>query len=307
MTKQVKLLMDEFHPNTYRTHEMQFWMLPQPVAADKSLSQGAKLLYAVLFGLARNRGTAFARQDTLGSFISKSTRMVNRYQNELVNAGLIRVLQKGKGLPNNYYLLRHPMLGNAAKGEFEPGARPLYRNRQAGTQTIVTEDEGKHIYEDMLRDWYEASCRGEYVEFPKPGIKLPSEVRKEMEAKWRQQYLDAVVAGEAVISLPGEELPSTHSAGVEELRTESTTAPLDYDAVFDSDSSDTRDTNPVLKLSNKPSELRGPHGDSIIGPSSRELYEAAMKRKQAYTQKMKEEGHETVGVPDWIMKEFNLS
>lgn len=281
MAKQVKLKMDEFHPKHYKTN---FWMLPKPVAADTTLSPGAKLLYATLFGLANGSGAAFATQKKLSDHLGKSTRMINRYKEELEQAGLIRVLQRGRGLSNHYYLLRHPMLGNAEEGEFEPGVRPLYRDRQYNTQTIVSKEDGLFIYEDRLREWFEASCAGVIAELPKPGFKISKVERMRLETKYTTLLAIAVASGRTVAAPTDEAELSSTAVLTEEVGKQSifTAAPsnasLDYDAIFALDSNSNNNT--AIKLSSKPTELTGPHGGIIKGPSSQECYEAAMKRRK---------------------------
>jgi len=278
--KKHKLKMDEFATSEWHSG---FWRLPHGIAALQTLSPGAKLLYSTLFVLASKHNAAYASKEYLQACLGHpSLKTLYLWQKQLENEGLIRVLQKGRGQTNNYYLLRHPALGNSEVGEFEPGPRPLYRNRQHGTQTIVTPDEGLYIYNDVLSDWYKASCRGELVEFPKPGIKIPKKQRKEMELEWQQRYADAIISGEAIVTeLPDYDCSQTTNDN--ESTTESATVTnsgthLDYDAVF-SDSSNK--DSAASTLSDEPSVMSLPSGHLVHGPSSRQLYEAAMDRRAA--------------------------
>ena len=273
-------------------------MLPQGVAAITELSIGAKILYASLFSLAMKYGKAFAYKKTLKGYLGNpSERTLLRWQNELINEGLLRVLQKGRGMANTYYFLRHPALGNATADEFKPGPRPLYRDRQHGTQTIVTEKEGLYIFEDRLREWCEVSVSGGFMEFPRPGIKIKPALRKELELKWQKQYSEAVINGTAKITMSGENEFGTNIQSSEDASNVITTvssnneyssdsqtqnassASLDYDAVFGGKVPLGMD--PIAsKLSNEPVEYMSQSGKVMKAPSSRACYLASLKKRK---------------------------
>lgn len=164
--KEANLLMDEFNP---RKQVRSFWMVPKVIMAHASLSLGAKMLYGVLMGLAGNYGTAYPSRKKLQQFLGNpSEKTLYRWQQELVKAGLIRVLQKGRGLSNNYYFLRSPLFGNAEEGEFEEGARYLYRNKKHGTQTIVSENDARYMFKQEVQEWFDDALAGNTYAFPKP-------------------------------------------------------------------------------------------------------------------------------------------
>lgn len=164
--KQVELLEDEFYPKEWKG---QYWKAPKKIISDPTLSPGAKLLYMVIFGESHYRGNSWSEHKTLRSNlgdISEST--INRWQNELVEAGLIRVLQKGRGISNNYYCLRSPVLDNAAVGEFLPGARFKYHNRKTGVVMILNQGEGEFFFEQDVEQWFKDAVTGIEYPFPKP-------------------------------------------------------------------------------------------------------------------------------------------
>lgn len=255
------LQMDEFHPGKYKE---KFFYLPQSIAAMPNLSEGAKLLYGALMTLGQTKGKAFASKAYLQKHLgnpSKST--LYRWQTELKNEGLIRVLQRGRGVSNIYYFLRHPALGNAEVGEFKPGPRPLYRDRKHGTQTIVTEDEGLKIFEDNLRDWLKVNTSGGFMELPKPGIKVNASKRKELEHKYFQMLAAHTISGyekDEVKSMTKGEVPS-----IEEVFAKAT---------------DDSANNRALTLSDEPVAVTLPTGQVIKGPSPRACYEGEMKRRR---------------------------
>jgi hypothetical protein len=260
--KKASLQYDEFAPSE---HKENFFSLPHSIAGIKTLSTGAKLLYATLFTLAKKHNTAFATQETLSEYLgSPSISTIRRWQKELENEGLIRVLQKGRGLSNNYYFLRHPTLGNAKAGEFEPGPRPLYRDRQHGTQTIVTEAEGLFIFEDNLREWLKVNTNGGFMKLPKPGIKIKVSKRKELEQKYQQMYVDHILGGYAKSEVL-ENTKTTTVPSIEEMFAKASKNSVDSIA---------------MTLSDEPVETTLPTGEIIKGPSSRACYEAEMKRRR---------------------------
>lgn len=285
MTDQKKGPYDEFNPADYDRKEDKFWMLPQGVAALEHLSPGAKTLYAALFSLAMKYGKAFAYKETLQQYLGNpSKRTLLRWQNELTYEGLLRVLQKGRGMSNSYYFLRHPALGNAEVGEFKPGSRPLYRDRQNNTQTIVTEEEGLYIFEDRLREWYEVNRSGGFMEFPKPGIKLNASKRRELETEWQQRLADAYVNAATTPTLPTynamNNTTSIEDAETQELSTSSTTEPIEHDSIFTSNSSSTAMDERAMKMSDEPVKTTLPTGQVIYGPSPRACFIAAMNRRK---------------------------
>jgi hypothetical protein len=260
MSKNI-LQMDEFHPGQYKE---KFFSVPQSVAAMPHLSAGAKLLYGALMTLGQSTGKAFASKEYFKNHLgnpSKST--LYRWQTELKDEGLIRVLQRGRGISNIYYFLRHPALGNAEVGEFEPGPRPLYRDRQRGTQTIVTEDKGLQIFEDNLRDWLEVNTSGGFMELPKPGIKIKAAKRKELEQKYQQMYVDYIVSGYAKSEVT-ETSKETVVPSIEEIFAKASNPA----------------NNIAMTLSDEPVEVTLPTGEIIKGPSSRACYEGEMKRRR---------------------------
>lgn len=115
MPKTAKLYEQEFNPRDY-FKERGFWRVPREIAAlsNKLLSEGAKLLYSVLMTRAGEYGTAYPSKKKLQKDLGNpSLKTLYRWQCELVSAGLIHVHQKGRGLTNNYYFLRSPLIGNA--------------------------------------------------------------------------------------------------------------------------------------------------------------------------------------------------
>lgn len=320
MTDQKQRPYDEFTPADYDATEDRYWMLPQGVAAITELSTGAKILYSSLFSLAMKYGKAFAYKKTLKGYLGNpSERTLLRWQNELINEGLLRVLQKGRGMANTYYFLRHPALGNATADEFKPGPRPLYRDRQHGTQTIVTEEEGLYIFEDRLREWYEVNVRGGFMELPKPGIKIKQAVRKELELKWQKRYVEDVINGTAKITMPGENelginiqssedannvittVSSNSEYSSESQTRNASSASLDYDAVFEGKFPLGMD--PIAsKMSNEPVEYMSQSGKIIKAPSSRECYLAEMKRKKEREEEYRKSGFTSPRLPSEIME-----
>jgi hypothetical protein len=113
-SKRAPLLEDEFRPQS-TAFTGGFWRIPRSIAAisDKKLSAGAKLLYAVLSTRASGYGACWpykrTLQDDLGGV---SLKTIYRWQRELIEAGLLRVKQKGRGISNNYYFLKSDLIND---------------------------------------------------------------------------------------------------------------------------------------------------------------------------------------------------
>lgn len=108
--------------------------------------------------------------------------------------GLLRVNQKGRGLSNNYYLLRSPLIGNASEGEFEPGARYVHQDIRSGAFTIVADWLVWPMFTNDAELWLIDTIQGLTRPFPKPcgpyDRKAYSEKKRECEARL-QAYYDA--------------------------------------------------------------------------------------------------------------------
>ncbi|WP_138430915.1 helix-turn-helix domain-containing protein [Fodinibius saliphilus] len=82
-------------------------VVPNFLMRRREISQGAKLCYGRLSQYAGENGKAFPKQETLSKELGVSSRMIRKYLNELIDANLIEVQQKGKRRPNSYRFLRH--------------------------------------------------------------------------------------------------------------------------------------------------------------------------------------------------------
>jgi hypothetical protein len=165
MSKTVQLLPDEFIPYG---NIGSFWQIPKALAENEHLSPGAKLLYGVLVGLVSKRGTAWPKKETLQKHLGNpSVKTLYRWQRELVDAQLLRVHQKGRGLPNNYYLLRHPLLENTYTGQFDGTPRYVYTDPVTGERTLKTQKECWGEFFPVLNEWLEQQ-KTERTPMPKP-------------------------------------------------------------------------------------------------------------------------------------------
>lgn len=164
--KQATLQPDEFHPKgAFKS----FWMVPKVIAANKDLSPGAKLLYGLIVVQCQLTGSAWPEHKTLRAELGGiSEKTLNRWQMELVKLGLLRVNQKGRGLSNNYYLLRSVIVGNAEEGEFDSTARYLHKNIKTGEITVIEEWLVDINFRDDVHLWWTDVTNGIERAFPKP-------------------------------------------------------------------------------------------------------------------------------------------
>jgi hypothetical protein len=180
--KQAKLYEDEFNPHGVFNS---FWRIPRPLMKLDNVSLGAKMLYGVLMVYAGSYGTAYPSRETLQEAMGKpSYKTIYNWQKELVKAGLIRVRQKGRGLPNNYYFLRTPIFGNADQYEYEEGERCIYKGPQVKTPIVLSVPVAKQFFTEDVRSWYERSIGGELIPFPKPCWLYDKVVYKKIKQEW---------------------------------------------------------------------------------------------------------------------------
>lgn len=192
-TKRATLLDDEFNPHkAFRS----FWRIPRQIAELENLSLGAKLLYSVLAGLAGEYGTSYPSRAKLQKiFGGPSPKTIYNWQRELVKAGLIRVHQKGRGLTNNYYFLRTPILNNAEEWEFEEGERCVYRGPQVKKPIVVTVDIAKQFFKEDVDSWVQKRIDGYNDQFPKPSWQYDRKGYRKFKEEWEakiEAYFDSI-------------------------------------------------------------------------------------------------------------------
>lgn len=156
--KQARLREGEFNP--YRAFKS-YWSIPKSLVAVESISDGAKIMYGLLVGHARQYGTAYVKKDTLCREMGyRGLRTLLRWQDELECAGLIRVHQKGKGLPNNYYFLCSYIVGNGLPGQSAPVVAPVaMRSKRRATQHKQESTPARALNSDSTWAEFEAEIR----------------------------------------------------------------------------------------------------------------------------------------------------
>lgn len=155
------------------------------------LSWGAKALYGVLFGMAHKYGTAYPSHDRIKKWLGQpSDSTLYRWQQELVEYRLIRVLQKGRGLSNNYYFIRSPLLENMTVSEYETNKRVVYRGPLVSESKLVSHDEAVDYYCEELRQWFDKSERPGQYPMPKPYFHCDKKSRKESKEVWHWLLVD---------------------------------------------------------------------------------------------------------------------
>lgn len=81
-----------------------FTQVPNAILRSREISQGAKLVYAMLLSYAWYNNSCFPGQDRLAEDLSMSRRSVNTHIKELEAKQFIKVTRKGLGKPNLYEL-----------------------------------------------------------------------------------------------------------------------------------------------------------------------------------------------------------
>lgn len=81
-----------------------FTQVPNAILRATEISQGAKLVYAMLLSYAWHHNSCFPGQDRLADDLSISRRSVSAHIKELEVKKFIKVTRKGLGKPNLYEL-----------------------------------------------------------------------------------------------------------------------------------------------------------------------------------------------------------
>jgi len=179
-----KLMPDEFAPADY-AKELDFWQIPKGVMKCNNLSWGAKALYAVIYGSAYKYKEAKPSYKALQKHLgnpSKST--MQRWISELVDARLIRVIQRGRGISNVYRLRRSPYVGNMTEEEFNGPDKVVYAGLYTEEPLLVDADKAKMMYLHELSVWRNETIFPRRKDMPKPYAKLGAEEIKEREQAW---------------------------------------------------------------------------------------------------------------------------
>jgi hypothetical protein len=118
---------------------------------------------------------------------------INRWLKELKDLRLIRVLQKGRGLTNNYYFLRSPILGNMTESEFEEGPKSVYGGRLLDEATLVTGAEAFELFRIEAHEWLRKSRYVGQYSFPKwygrKDRQLYKSVKQEFDMQLKEKIL----------------------------------------------------------------------------------------------------------------------
>lgn len=173
-----RLFDDEFSPRDEVMNN--FWRVPKAIAGidNKLLSNGAKLLYGVLVGLCYKRNTAWVTKEKIQKYLGgPSKKTLYLWQRELIEARLIRVHQKGRGLPNNYYLLRSPILGNMKPGQSQ--VMQVYKDPKTGSTYLKSHKECMAEFIGEADAWLEHQ-KIEQTPFPKPNWRYNRQDYKEI-------------------------------------------------------------------------------------------------------------------------------
>lgn len=81
-----------------------FTQVPNALLRAKGVSQGAKLVYAMLLSYAWHNNSCFPGQDRLAADLSISRQSVNTHIKELERKDYISIKRRGLGKPNTYTL-----------------------------------------------------------------------------------------------------------------------------------------------------------------------------------------------------------
>ncbi|WP_074787946.1 helix-turn-helix domain-containing protein [Roseovarius tolerans] len=81
-----------------------FTQVPNALLRAKGVSQGAKLVYAMLLSYAWHNNSCFPGQDRLADDLSISRQSVNTHIKELERKDYISIKRRGLGKPNTYTL-----------------------------------------------------------------------------------------------------------------------------------------------------------------------------------------------------------
>ena len=81
-----------------------FTQVPNSILRATEISQGSKLVYAMLLSYAWHNNSCFPGQDRLADDLSVSRRSINTHIKELETKKFIKITRRGLGKPNLYEL-----------------------------------------------------------------------------------------------------------------------------------------------------------------------------------------------------------
>jgi hypothetical protein len=150
------------------------------------VSWGAKVLFAVLYGNSYRYDEAKPSYKVLCKHMgnpSKAT--MQRWIKELVDARMVRVIQRGRGNSNVYRMLRSPFIGNMSEEEYVEGLKFVYTGPYSDEPILVDELTSIQYYYCELRDWVNKSVRPDDYPMPKRQFNVgPHEKQASEDARW---------------------------------------------------------------------------------------------------------------------------
>lgn len=145
-----------------------------PEWMEKSeVSHGAKITYGRLVRYAGKNAKCHPKMKTLAEDINSSKSSCYKYIKELKDAGFIESIKRGRGLPNDYYFLRHPKM----KFKSEDEERKNYEIISARVENMVSQNGiySKPPYMVSLESQYMVSLVLQYM-VSQRGYDLPNTV-----------------------------------------------------------------------------------------------------------------------------------
>ncbi len=112
-----------------------FTQLPNAVLRMKGLSPGAKLVYAALLSYAWQTGSCFPGQKKIAEDLDISERSVRHYIRELKERKLLKVIRRGLGKTNIYFLPRLSKEAQDRKWEEQRQKLPVSREKFSGVES----------------------------------------------------------------------------------------------------------------------------------------------------------------------------
>lgn len=113
--------------NPYKLFHGSF--IPEWLMTTGIVSSNAKIIYARLCRYAGENGRCYPKLDELAAEVGMPLNTMRRALDELIEQGMVETARRGLGLPNDYFFLWHPLMGNpdcppVGKQEIPPVGKP---------------------------------------------------------------------------------------------------------------------------------------------------------------------------------------
>jgi hypothetical protein len=134
--------------NPYRLFNGAF--IPEWLMTTGTVSSHAKIIYARLCRYAGDDGRCYPKLDELAGEVGLPLSTMRRALEELIEQRMLETVRRGLGLPNDYFFLWHPLMGNPECPTMDnPDCPPVDNQECPPVSTPISRESDKRVRQDI--------------------------------------------------------------------------------------------------------------------------------------------------------------